>query len=199
MAQVRDKKLADKKKIAGGSSVLMPEVFVSNYSKQQKNFAKYKREKNLQKDFEHVANPQVLSLAQGHTVPVDSLVLVLRVQESRNTTPQAQKILKELGLKEVNNAAFVMATTETIKQLMLVKDYVAYGLPSKAVLEDLIRKRGFLKAKNSKRVPISDNVMIEELLGEDGCICVEDVIDSFWRCKQNAALYKRVKEVLWPI
>lgn len=146
-----------------------------------------------------MANSQVLSLAQAHTVPVDSLVLVLRVQESRNTTPQAQKILKELGLKEVNNAAFVMATTETIKQLMLVKDYVAYGLPSKAVLEELIRKRGFLKAKDSKRVPISDNVMIEELLGEDGCICVEDVIDSFWRCKQNAALYKRVKEVLWPI
>ena len=65
-------------------------------------------------------------------------------------------------------------------------------------LEEIIRKRGFLKAQDSKRAPISDNVMIEELLGSDGCICVEDVIDGFWRCKQNPTLYKRLREVLWP-
>ena len=92
-----------------------------------------------------------------------------------------------------------MGTTETIEQLMIIKDYVAYGKPSKSVLDEIIRKRGYLKAKDSKRLPISDNVMVEELLGEDGCICIEDVIDSFWRCKTNPTLYKKVRETIWPI
>ena len=34
MAQVRQKKLDEKLRIAGGQKVLMPEVFVSNYMKQ---------------------------------------------------------------------------------------------------------------------------------------------------------------------
>lgn len=57
--------------------------------------------------------------------------MVVRIKESRNTSPQAQKILNELGLKEVNNCAFVMATTDNIKKLLLVSDYVGYGQPTK--------------------------------------------------------------------
>lgn len=92
-----------------------------------------------------------------------------------------------------------MATKEVIEQLMVVKEYVAYGKPTKQILDDIIRKRGFLKAKDSKRIPISDNVVVEELLGDEGCICIEDIIDTFWRCKQNQKLYKRIRECMWPI
>jgi len=43
MAQVRQKKADEKLKIAGGQKVLVPEVYVSNYMKQQRNYVKYKR------------------------------------------------------------------------------------------------------------------------------------------------------------
>ena len=43
MMQGRQKKLQEKQKMAGGSSILMPDVFVSNYMKQQRNFVHYKR------------------------------------------------------------------------------------------------------------------------------------------------------------
>lgn len=43
MAQGRQKKLLEKQNRAGGSTVLMPDVFVSNYMKQQRNFVHYKR------------------------------------------------------------------------------------------------------------------------------------------------------------
>lgn len=107
--------------------------------------------------------------------------------------------MKELGLKEVNNCSFVRASGDTLKQLLLVQNYVAWGSPSKKILDEVIRKRGYLKGKDMKRLPISDNVLIEELLGEHGCICIEDVIDAFWRCKQNPDLFKAVKEVIWPV
>ena len=55
------------------------------------------------------------------------ILLVVRIKESRNTSPQAQKILNELGLKEINNCAFVMSTLENIKKLLIISDYVGYG------------------------------------------------------------------------
>lgn len=38
MAQVRQKKADEKLAVAGGQKVNMPEVYVSNYMKQQRNF-----------------------------------------------------------------------------------------------------------------------------------------------------------------
>jgi large subunit ribosomal protein L7e len=125
--------------------------------------------------------------------------MVVRIKESRNTSPQAQKILNELGLKEINNCAFVMATAESVKKLLLVSDYVGYGQPSKPILDEIIRKRGYLKTADHKRVPISNNVLIEELLGSQGIICIEDLIDGLWNCKRSAAAYEAIKQVVWPI
>jgi len=50
-----------------------------------------------------------------------------------------------------------------------------------------------------KRLPISDNVIVEDLLGEKGIICIEDIIDALWRCKSSHEGYQAVKDVLWPI
>ena len=68
-----------------------------------------------------------MTLPKDQRVPIDVLLLVVRIKESRNTSPQAQKILNELGLKEINNCAFVMSTIENIKKLLLIIDYVGYG------------------------------------------------------------------------
>ena len=68
-----------------------------------------------------------MTLPKEQRVPIDVLLLVVRIKESRNTSPQAQKILNELGLKEINNCAFVMSTIENIKKLLLIIDYVGYG------------------------------------------------------------------------
>jgi len=104
----------------------------------------------------------------------------------------------ELGLKEINNCAFVRAGASTMEKLMLVQNYCGWGAPTKKILEDIVRKRGYLK-KEAKRLPISDNVLVEELLGEKGIICLEDIIDAFWRCKSNEEAFKSVSEVMWPI
>lgn len=137
-------------------------------------------------------------LPKDQRVPLNSLLMVVRIKASATSTPQAQKILKELGLKEVNNVAFVMATSENMDKLLLINHYVAYGKPTKVILDEIIRKRGYLK-KEGKRVPISDNVLIEELLGEQGVICIEDIIDAFWRCHAQKSTYEAVRQVLWPI
>ena len=147
----------------------------------------------------HVEDVQKAVLPKEQRVPKNKILMCVRVKESRNTSMQAQKILREFGLKEVNNCSFLMASDEVVKQLLLIKDFVAYGTPTKKLLNDIIRKRGYLKAKNNERVPITDNVLIEELLGDHGCICIEDVIDAFWKCDKQQTMYEECRKAIWPI
>mmetsp|Transcript_78614 Transcript_78614/g.108838 ORF Transcript_78614/g.108838 Transcript_78614/m.108838 type:complete len:226 (-) Transcript_78614:262-939(-) len=184
----RKKKMAEKE--AAGKNVLMPDVFVSNYMKQQRNYVHYKRHKGNQSRMAHVEDVQKAVLPKEQRVPKNKILMVVRIKESRNTSMQVQKILREFGLKEINNLSFLMASDEVIKQLLLIKDFVAYGTPTKKLLNDIIRKRGFLKAKDNSRVAITDNVLIEELLGDHGCICIEDVIEAFWKCDKHEKMYK---------
>ena len=80
-----------------------------------------------------------------------------------------------------------------------MQNYCGWGIPTKITLDQVIRKRGYLKSKDSKRLAISDNVIVEELLGESGIICLEDIIDAFWRCKSNEQAFKAVKQAIWPV
>ena len=113
--------------------------------------------------------------------------------------PQAQKILNQYGLKEVNNVAFLHSTPDVIKGLLLIQNYVAFGYPTKQLIAELVRKRGHIKNKDGKRMPITDNNLIEELLGASaGVICLEDIIDALVNCGRNE-FFEQVRSVLWPI
>ena len=81
---------------------------------------------------------------------------------------------------------------------MQVKNYIAFGYPTKQVVNDLIRKRGFLNKEN-KRLPLANNALIEELLGDKGIICVEDIIQTLVECNDISLPFEDLRKVLWPI
>jgi large subunit ribosomal protein L7e len=189
----------------------MPEVFVSNSMKQQRNYVHYKRNKSRIDLAQKAAGKEGFAFYDAATNPANrvkenSLLLVTRIKGYNTTTPQSQKILSEIGLRQINNAVFVRADEETIKKLMLVNDYVAFGYPSKKMVNDLIRKRGFLR-KNEKKEAITNNVLIEELFAEFnkktkgmGVICIEDIIECVNCCHKpdNFETFDEVMTILWP-
>jgi hypothetical protein len=48
-------------------------------------------------------------------------------------------------------------------------------------------------------MPITDNTLIEELLGKYGLIVLEDIIDSLNKCHKEDSHFEEVRNVLWPI
>lgn len=52
----------------------------------------------------------------------------------------------------------------TIQMLRIAEPYIAWGYPNLKTVHDLLYKRGFAKV-NHRRVPITDNNIIEENLG----------------------------------
>ena len=200
----RKKKMAEKE--ASGANILMPEVFVSNQMKQQRNYVKYKRSKGkiaLAEKASKSKNGFKQGEAPEQRVKDDALLIVIRIKGSNNTSPQAQKILNEIGLTKINNCVFLKANEESTKKVLLVSQYISYGYPTKKIVSDLIRKRGFLK-KDGKKLPITDNVLIEEMLGEhesgQSCICIEDIIDTVYKCykSDNDEIFHEIRKVMWP-
>lgn len=94
---------------------------------------------------------------------------------------------------------FLHSTPDTVKSLIQVQNYICFGYPTKQVVDDLVRKRGHIK-KDNKRMPLTDNNLIEELLGAStGVICVEDIINALINCNKPDSHFEEVRSVIWPI
>jgi len=78
--------------------------------------------------------------------------------------------------------------------LRLVEPFIAYGYPNLKSVKDLIYKRGFGKV-DGQRIPITDNSVIEKVLGNKDIICVEDLIHEIYTCGPN---FRDANNFLWP-
>ena len=82
--------------------------------------------------------------------------------------------MSDIGLRQINNAVFLHTTPENLDKITLVKEYIAFGYPTKKIVNDLVRKRGFLR-KDDKKLPITDNNLIENSSVEK----IKKVMDAF--------------------
>ena len=75
-----------------------------------------------------------------------------------------------------------------------VEPHIAYGYPSRKTVETLVYKRGFAKV-NKQRIPITNNLIIDQNLGEYGIRCVEDLIHEIVTIGPH---FKQANNFLWP-
>lgn len=78
--------------------------------------------------------------------------------------------------------------------LKRVEPYVTFGYPSRKTISDLVYKRGHGKVGRS-RIPLTDNLIVEQNLGKNNIICVEDLIEEIHQVGEN---FKQANNFLWP-
>ena len=66
----------------------------------------------------------------------------------------------------------------------LTEPYITWCTPNLKSVRDLIYKRGFVKV-DGKRTPITSNDLIEDKLGKQGIICVEDLVHEIFTVGPN--------------
>ena len=89
--------------------------------------------------------------------------------------PKNKKILQLLRLRQLHNGVFVRLNKATINMLRSIEPYITYGYPSQATIRKLVYKRGYGKV-NGSRIPLTDNKIVETVLGKNGIASVEDLI-----------------------
>jgi large subunit ribosomal protein L7e len=124
------------------------------------------------------------------------MVFVIRIREPNGMPKKIKKILNGMKLKSSNEGVFLRYDATSRKQLHLIEPWVTYGIPSKAVINDLIRRRGHGKL-DGKRIPLSDNTIVEKALGDstDGSvICIDDMVHELETVGDQ---FKKVNTFLW--
>nr|ACD65158.1 putative 60S ribosomal protein RPL7 [Phoronis muelleri] len=128
-------------------------------------------------------------------VPAEpKIAFVIRIRGINGIAPKPRKVMQLFRLRQINNGVFIRLNKATMNMLRLAEPFVAWGYPTLKSVRDLVYKRGYGKVDN-KRIPLTDNAIIERQLGKHGIICMEDLIHEIFTCGPN---FKAAANFLWP-
>lgn len=122
------------------------------------------------------------------------LAFVVRIVDITGVSKRVRRVIELLQLRKNFTGVFVKLTPLSLKMLRIVEPYVAWGHPNLKSVRELILKRGQAKIKK-KKMPLTDNMLIEEHLGNYGIICLEDLIHEIYSAGKH---FKKVTNFLWP-
>jgi len=127
--------------------------------------------------------------------PEAKLIFIVRIVGIIKLSPKPRKVLQLLRLRQLHNGVFLKVNKPILQMLKLVQPYVTYGYPTLKTVRELIYKRGFGKL-NKQRIPLSDNNIIGEALGEKtGIHGMEDLIHEIYTVGPH---FKQANNFLWP-
>jgi len=140
----------------------------------------------------HKINSTVTYQTNSIGAPV---VFAVRIRDGIGAPKEVRRTLTQLRLRNIHEGVFLRYTDTTRKMLHLVEPWVVYGPPSKAVVSDLVERRGFGNI-NGERVPLSDNTIIEQELGDDcNIVCKEDLVHEI---TSAGDAFEKASGFLWP-
>ncbi|XP_073142438.1 large ribosomal subunit protein uL30y-like [Henckelia pumila] len=154
--------------------------YAKEYEDQEKELIRLKREARLKGGF--YVNPEA------------KLLFIIRIRGINAMHPRTKKILQLLRLRQIFNGVFLKVNKATMNMLHRVEPYVTYGYPNLKSIRELIYKRGYGKV-NKQRNALTDNSIIEQVLGKYGIICMEDLIHEIITVGPH---FKEANNFLWP-
>ncbi|KAJ8710078.1 hypothetical protein PYW07_009444 [Mythimna separata] len=122
------------------------------------------------------------------------LAFVIRIRGINQVSPKVRKVLQLFRLRQINNGVFIRLNKATVNMLRIAEPYIAWGYPNLKSVRELVYKRGFAKV-NGQRVPIASNTIVEQKLGKQNIICVEDLIHEIFSVGDK---FKYASNFLWP-
>ncbi|KAL0078561.1 ribosomal protein L30, ferredoxin-like fold domain-containing protein [Phycomyces blakesleeanus] len=138
---------------------------------------------------------QRVKAKQSRAVPDENkLLFVLRHKSTPTLHPSVRKAFQKLRLTSLNTGVFVKLNEKSAPMLQAIEPYVVFGEPTLKTVRDLLIKRGYAKVKG-KRTAISDNAMVEEALGKQNIICLEDMIHEIVNVGEH---FDAVNKFLFP-
>jgi len=144
-------------------------------------------------------------------VPKSRVLFALRLGgASKKSIPLRQlRILYKLRLRVRNSGVFLKLNHTNMALLRKVGNYVTFGIPSVELVRKLLQTRGFVNVLQKEKdqesgdasvgvqgmSALCDNRMVEEVLGDYGLVCVEDMVQEL---ASGGEHFDAVSEFLLP-
>merc|ERR1712044_100265 len=116
--------------------------------------------------------------------PQPRVAFVVRIRGINGIHPKPRKVMQLFRLLQINNGTFVKLNKATLHMLRIAEPYITWGYPNLKSVRELVYKRGYGKVEG-KRIPLTDNAVIERVLGKSGIICMEDLIHEIYTVGPN--------------
>nr|ABW23162.1 ribosomal protein rpl7 [Arenicola marina] len=127
-------------------------------------------------------------------VPAEAkMAFVMRIRGINGIHPRPRKVMQLFRLRQINNGTFLKLNKATLHMLRLADPYITWGYPNLKSVRELIYKRGYGKL-DGRRIPLTDNSIIEQKLGKFGIICMEDLIHEIFTVGPH---FKEANNFLW--
>ncbi|CAG9316592.1 unnamed protein product [Blepharisma stoltei] len=128
-------------------------------------------------------------------IPSDGqLIFAIRIHISVNAANPIKKALNTLRLTQRYTGIFLICDEATQLLLKTAEPFITFGNPSPALIDKLIRKRAKVM-KDNLEIPLKDNTMVEDALGEAGVLCIDDIIHEISHPAEN---FSKVTNFLCP-
>jgi len=177
-AQAKDAETAKK-----AEAFKRAEAYIKDYKEQEKSLVTLRRAARKAGTF--------------YAEPEPKLLFVMRLRGINGMHPKTRHIMKILRLLQMHNGVFMQLNKAVMNNLVKVDPYIMYGYPTLKTVRELIYKRGYGKV-NGQRIPLTDNKIIEDALGEKtkgAVICMEDMVHQI---HSVGPYFKDVSKFLWP-
>jgi len=159
-----------------------------------KRAEKYVKEYRAQEHDSIRLKRQAKNKGNFYVAPEAKLAIVIRIRGINAVAANTRKILQLLRLRQVHNGVFIRLTAATINLIRKVEPYLTWGYPNLKSVSDLIYKRGYGKI-NKNRIPLTDNKLISEHLGQYGIHGIEDLIHEIYTVGPH---FKEANKFLFP-
>jgi len=155
------------------------EKYAKEYKQAERDLIKNKRDARRYDNFFVEAQPKV--------------AFVIRTRGVNGIPPKPRKVMQLFRLRQINNGTFVKLNKATINMLRIAEPYITWGFPNLKSVKELMYKRGYGRVDN-RRIPLTDNSIIEASLGKYNIICMEDLIHEIINVGPN---FKAANKFLW--
>merc|ERR1711893_417062 len=160
-----------------------------------KRAEKYIKEYRIQEREEIRLSREARKHGNFYVPPEPKVAFVVRIRGINGIHPKPRKVMQLFRLLQINNGTFVKLNKATLHMLRIAEPYITWGYPNLKSVRELIYKRGYGKIEG-KRIALTDNAIIEQKLGQQGIICMEDLIHEIFTVGDN---FKAASNFLWPI
>ncbi|BFZ11087.1 hypothetical protein BsWGS_14125 [Bradybaena similaris] len=181
LPRVPESVLKKRKQTAAGKSKSLKADAANRKKQAAKRKVFFKRAEKFVKEYRAKERDAIrlarLAKRNGNVyVPAEpELVFVIRMRGVIGIHPRPRKVLQLFRLRQINNGIFLKMNKATLSMLKIAEPYITWGVPSLKTVKELIYKRGYGRVDH-RRVPLTDNSVIEKELGEKDIICIEDLI-----------------------
>ena len=131
-------------------------------------------------------------------IPVDAKCLLVARNDRTPDNGKARIALVKLGLFGMNTCRIVSTTKGNMEHIRACDAYIFYGVPTPETVSTLVHKKAFLSADKDgkKTTPLNNNAVIEDVLGANGLVCVEDLVEVLLKGRDDEEVFNKVSQFI---